>query len=154
MISESTMKAAKRNRNSNYITRETVYNPSTEDLETEIKYNFLPEGPHAPNKQEAKALRRICSQTGLTAKEVREHKKYRKELAQAAKSSHVETGVYKSPTERAMKKIALRLRKEVAREQGISHKNPNFFEFFKEKWKTYEFIRYDICAKEAFDLVN
>lgn len=154
MRSESTMKAAKRVHNANYITRETVYNSFTGELEIEVKFNMLPQGPHAPNKQEAKALRRICSQTGLRPEEVREHKKYRKELAQAAKTSHVETGVYKSQTERTMKKLALRLRKEVAREQGISHKNPNFFEFFKEKWKKYEFIRYDICAKEAFDLVN
>jgi hypothetical protein len=40
--------------------------------------------PHGPNKNEAKALRRICAKTGLGPDQVREHKKYRQELAQAA----------------------------------------------------------------------
>lgn len=42
-----------------------------------------PGAPHIPNKNEAKALRRIMSQTGLTREEVRSNPKYRKMLAQA-----------------------------------------------------------------------
>lgn len=42
------------------------------------------EAGHVPNKNEAKALRRICAQTGLTPEQVRQHKKYRQMLAQAA----------------------------------------------------------------------
>jgi hypothetical protein len=40
--------------------------------------------PHAPNKNEGRALRRIMAQTGLTADEVMERKCYRVEIAQAS----------------------------------------------------------------------
>jgi hypothetical protein len=43
-----------------------------------------PRGPHAPNSGEAKALRRLCAQSGLTPAEVRERRIYRQQLAQAA----------------------------------------------------------------------
>lgn len=39
---------------------------------------------HIPNKNEARTLRRLCAQTGLTPEQVREHKKYRQLLAEAA----------------------------------------------------------------------
>jgi hypothetical protein len=39
---------------------------------------------HYPNKNEGKALRRICAQTGMTPEQVRGIKKYRQELALAA----------------------------------------------------------------------
>ena len=39
---------------------------------------------HYPNKNESRALRRICAQTGLKPDQVRAIKKYRQELAQAA----------------------------------------------------------------------
>lgn len=39
---------------------------------------------HYPNKNEARALRRICAKTGLKPDQVRAIKKYRQELAQAA----------------------------------------------------------------------
>ena len=38
--------------------------------------------PHHPNKNEAKALRRIMAQTGLTKEQVRDNPKYRKMLSQ------------------------------------------------------------------------
>ncbi len=40
---------------------------------------------HLPNKNEAKVLRRIMSETGLTEKEIRTHKKYRIKLSEAQK---------------------------------------------------------------------
>src|SRR4051812_31831752 len=40
--------------------------------------------PHGMNKNEGRAMRRICSRTGLTPDQVREHKTYRQELAKAA----------------------------------------------------------------------
>lgn len=41
---------------------------------------------HYPNKDEAQALRKIMSSTGLSEKEVRADKKYRKQLSEAQKS--------------------------------------------------------------------
>ena len=41
--------------------------------------------PHVPNKNEAKALRRIMSQTGMTSEEVYTVLKFRQQLADAAK---------------------------------------------------------------------
>lgn len=38
--------------------------------------------PHHPNKNEAKLLRRIMAETGLTKDQVRQHAKYRKMLSQ------------------------------------------------------------------------
>jgi hypothetical protein len=43
-----------------------------------------PDIGHLPNKNEAKTLRRLCAETGLTPDQVRLHKKYRQILAQAA----------------------------------------------------------------------
>jgi hypothetical protein len=41
---------------------------------------------HYPNKDEAQELRKIMSSTGLSEKEVREDKKYRKQLSDARKA--------------------------------------------------------------------
>lgn len=49
---------------------------------------LAPPGVHVPNRDEARLLRRIMSETGLTEAQVRERKKYRIMLTQAAKASH------------------------------------------------------------------
>jgi len=46
---------------------------------------FFENAPHAPNKNESECLRRIMSKTGLSDEEVRSHKIYRKQLADASK---------------------------------------------------------------------
>jgi len=48
----------------------------------------IPSGPHAPGGKEAKLLRRLMSETGLTEEQLREHKKYRVMLSEAQKSEH------------------------------------------------------------------
>lgn len=42
---------------------------------------------HYPNKDEAKLLRRLMSETGLTEDEIKSYKKYRKMLSEAQKKS-------------------------------------------------------------------
>lgn len=68
----------------------------------------IPSGPHAPNKNEAKLLRRLMSQTSLNEEQIRQHKIYRQKLAQARLAG----GPGKTPAQR----YALRLRKQILRE--------------------------------------
>jgi hypothetical protein len=49
----------------------------------------LPSSEHIPNQREAKALRRLCAQSGLSPEQVRQHKAYRRVLAEAARSAHL-----------------------------------------------------------------
>jgi hypothetical protein len=80
-ISESRMKALKRQRG---LVR--VPDPDYPE-EDSLFLASVPPGPHAPNKAEARLLRSICAKTGLTPGQVRERKRYRQVLAQAARSS-------------------------------------------------------------------
>lgn len=78
MISESAMKALKKDRFKNF-----------RDDDDDLNFNYLrllPTGPHAPNKNESKKMREICSKTGLSPQEVRKIKHYRVELANASKA--------------------------------------------------------------------
>lgn len=50
------------------------------------KYDLPEDGEHIPNKQEAKLLRRLMSETGNTEEEIRDIPKYRRMLAEAQKS--------------------------------------------------------------------
>lgn len=68
----------------------------------------IPAGPHAPGGKEAKLLRRLMSETGLTEEKLREHKKYRVMLSEAQKSEHTSSGMpsrMKQRMTRAMKAI-------------------------------------------------
>lgn len=49
----------------------------------ELRKKKAGRGVHVPNKNEAKLLRNLMSKTGLTEKEIREHKTYRKMLSMA-----------------------------------------------------------------------
>ncbi len=89
MPSESTMKLLKRNRrfiikevyNENY----NFFNDDGEPEYLEVRYlSSLPDGPHAPNKKEAKLLHRLCSQTGLSLSEIRQNRVYLTMFAKAS----------------------------------------------------------------------
>jgi len=67
----------------------------------------VPAGPHAPNSNEARVLRRLMSQTGLAEAELREHKCYRVALSEA----QVQRG-----TKTQVQRVALRARKRVTQE--------------------------------------
>lgn len=79
------------------------------------KYNMIKNDPtkHYPGKPEAKVLRRIMSQTGLTEKEVRDIKKYRQELAYARNKDHNHKYNYWNYKKRIFKRMLKRITKEL-----------------------------------------
>lgn len=73
--------------------RSYVWDEYEQEYEWQYTHPNIPaSAPHAPNKDEAKALRRIMAQTGLTEEQVRAHKKYRIELSNAQKVGRTRTG--------------------------------------------------------------
>ena len=128
MISESKMKALKKARNKNY----AHFELNEEYDESEICFaSQLPYGPHAPNKNESKALRRICSQTGLSPQDVRSHKKYRQELAKAASNEKK----FSSDESRYLHKRVIALRKSLSCESGLHPLSPSFTPIFIARWE-------------------
>lgn len=85
----------------------------------------VPAGPHAPNSNEARVLRRLMSQTGLSEAELREHKCYRVALSEA----QVQRGT-KTPVQRA----ALKVRKRVTQELQLPREHPRVKEAFIAAW--------------------
>ena len=86
-----------------------------ENGEWESTWRVIPAGPHVPNKNEAQLLRRLMAQTGLTEAELREHKTYRQQLAQARSARG---------TKSAEQRYGLRLRKQVLRELKLPKEHP------------------------------
>lgn len=70
-----------------YSEDDTYYNDGNIRRNSQRKTRRIANDPsrHYPNTNEAKALRRIMSRTGLSEEEVRLHPQYRKELSQAQK---------------------------------------------------------------------
>lgn len=101
----------------------------------------LPKDVHMPNKNESKVLRRIMSETGLSEKEVREHKKYRKELSTAQKvkdnpKSHLKGYLY--------------ILKQVTRELKLPKEHPDVIKLYlyrveetKKSWGYSSRMRYE-----------
>lgn len=77
---------------------------------------FAPDGVHIPNKNEAKVLRKLMSKTGLSEKELREHKKYRKVLSEAQKVPKAK----RTDKQKALDKIM----KSVTRELKLAKEHP------------------------------
>jgi hypothetical protein len=73
---------------------------------------------HYPNQDETRALRRIMSQTGLSAEEVRSHRKYRKLLSEAAKEGL-------KPKRNSMEKFYQNLIKKACRDTGLVPQHPD-----------------------------
>jgi hypothetical protein len=73
---------------------------------------------HYPNKDEAQALRKIMSSTGLTEEEVRTDKKYRKELSDAQKD-----GQKAKRTE--LERFYQKLIKEACKTTGFAPQHPD-----------------------------
>lgn len=82
--------------------------------------------PHAPNKKESECLRRIMAETGLTDEEIRVHKTYRKQLAEASKSR----GSLNS-TERYL----LNFMKRITQQTKLPIEHPDTKAAFLEAWK-------------------
>jgi len=93
-----------------------------------LKYGMGKNDPHIPNQEESKLLRRIMSETGMKEEEVRNIKKYRKLLSDAAKSSE-------TSNERGYDRIAKRLMKTVTKELKLAKEHPLCKEAFNRKAK-------------------
>jgi hypothetical protein len=139
MHSVSSMKALKRNRNSEFLV--AVFDGPYDD-DPFYEGRSLPPGPHAPNRNESHALRRICAQTGLTEEQVRARHVYRRELAVAARAQ--------GPGRPPGYSRARAVRRAVTSETGMHPLHPQFAEAYKRKWE----MRYHrLTASEALALV-
>lgn len=132
MISESQMKKLKKGRNKHFLFPTALYNPITEQTEFHTG-TPIPFGPHAPNKFESKAIRRICSQTGLTPEQIREHKTYRQQLVKAADNKKKEK-VFVSKTERKFLKLIEQTGKHLSQKMGLAKYHPQFAKEFHFHW--------------------
>src|SRR3990172_6995932 len=81
-------------------------------------------GAHVPNKNEARLLRKLMSQTGMSEKELREHKKYRKMLSEEQKKK----GKGKTPREM----IETFVMKQVTRELKLAKEHPKTKELYRK----------------------
>lgn len=100
------------------------------------------DGPHVPNKNEAHVLRRLMSQTGLTAEEVRERKTYRVMLSEAQKKQ--------GPHTRA-DRLVRQVLKEVTRELVLPKEHPRVKAAFETIWneRIRTWRRFDVVQMDA-----
>lgn len=81
---------------------------------------------HVPNKNEAKLLRKLMSETGMSEAELRKDKKYRVMLSQAQKVPAAKT----SP----LVKIKKTIMKDVTKELKLAKEHPLVQAEFKTRW--------------------
>lgn len=146
-VSVSSMQAFKKQKNKSYF-HSSNDDDLIHDLLSFVRATVtLPIGPHAPNSQEAKKLRQLCSRTSLTSEEVRKIKKYRQELANASKFK-----VKRHP----LWKLAFTIRRIVIKNNNLHPQHPQFFELFEKEWNNHSQVKYSkkelISAKEALAL--
>jgi len=95
---------------------------------------LAPPGVHVPNKNEAKMLRKLKSQTGLTESELREEKKYRKMLSDAQQRKGSKTA-----KDRAYRDLL----KKITRELKLPKEHPEvtkaLTKIWNEKYRTYNY---------------
>jgi hypothetical protein len=99
MASKSAIRCLKKKRTVNRVWDRELGDYVYEGLER------IPSGPHAPGGKEAKLVRRLMSETGLTEEQLREHKKYRVMLAEAHKSESKSSGFYSARKRRREARI-------------------------------------------------
>ena len=88
---------------------------------------YIPKGVHIMNKDESKLCRKLMSQTGLSEKEIRTHKKYRKMLSGAQVKG--QNGDYNR------NKYIERLWKDVTQQTKLAREHPISVNLFKYKLK-------------------
>jgi len=92
-----------------------------------MKKALAPEGVHVPNKNEAKLLRKIMSETGLSEKEIREHKTYRIQLSNVQK-------VVKSKLT-SEERVKIRVMKSITKKLKLAKEHPLVVEAFNKEWE-------------------
>jgi len=93
------------------------------------KNKKVPRGIHVMNKDEAKLCRRLMAETGLTEKELREHKKYRIMLSEAQKEG--QNGLDR------IEKLKKRYMKMATKETGLAKRHPKTLEVYERMVKSY-----------------
>lgn len=88
---------------------------------------YAPAGVHVPNKNEAKLLRKLMSQHGLTEEEVRSHKVYRVMLSAAQKGDPAQ-----AYGKEKLRKKAVALMKKITRERKLPKEHPLVVREFTE----------------------
>lgn len=96
---------------------------------SEKKRHALP-GVHIMNKNESKLLRKLMSETGMTEKEIREHKKYRKMLSEAQKVPAALRDKRQKAKDKVMKKVTMELK--------LAKEHPDVVAEFKKRWELYK----------------
>lgn len=86
-------------------------------------------GEHILNKNESKLLRKLMSETELTEKELREHKKYRKMLSDAQKVPVARLSELEKNKRDTMK--------EITKELKLAKEHPTVVEEFNRRWNIY-----------------
>ncbi|TFG95625.1 hypothetical protein E4H12_12890 [Candidatus Thorarchaeota archaeon] len=100
------------------------------------KHSVRPE-VHVLNKAEAKTLRRLMAKTGLVEKELRQHKKYRKELSEAQKAGA--NPINRTPEEKLEIKVMRRLLKDPKSPCcGLAKEHPLVQKEFKARMRLLE----------------
>lgn len=130
-------------------------------FEEELNYNnyqlyvsdnkYVDKNIHVMNKNESSLCRKLMSQTGLSEKELREHKKYRKMLSDAQKKG--EKGAYRN-------KYIEHIWKQVTQQTKLAKEHPISINLFRYKLKEhrYKYGGYDIynipIGKIDIDLIR
>jgi hypothetical protein len=100
----------------------TVYDRYQSKKGRKIAYNPL---KHISNKDEAKALRRIMSRTGMSEEQIRLHPKFRKELSEIQKDGQI---AKKSETEKFYQELI----KEACKKTGLVPQHPDTLKVLNE----------------------
>jgi vacuolar-type H+-ATPase subunit E/Vma4 len=109
------------------------YDPEWGDRDRDYDYlstrkRMAPPDKHITNKAEGKVLRHLMAETGLSEKQLREHKKYRKMLSDAQIEG---TKAKRSHKQKELDKIM----KGVTRELKLAKEHPDVQKLFKRRVK-------------------
>jgi len=93
------------------------------------KKRHAPAGVHIMNKNEFRLMRKLMSETGLSEKEIRAHKKYRKMLSEAQKVP--------AATKGKLQKAKNKVMKQVTRDLKLAKEHPAVVEEFNKRWNEF-----------------
>ena len=131
-----------------------LYDDDNDEYQTEHRYYSRPikryakPGVHYPAKPEAKVLRRLQAETGLSEQELREHKKYRIMLSDAQKEKGKKTW---------WERKAIKILKGVLSELKLPKDHPKVLERLRqrlEEHKKYQgrYFMYQLTAENIIKL--
>jgi hypothetical protein len=104
-----------------------------------------PPGKHIPDKNEARVLRKLMSQTGMSEDDIRTIPKYRKILSQSEKRV-----IDKKGANNQLNKFLEKIMKGVTREIKLPKEHPNVIDEFNKrvnKYKNDRFSRYSFMLR-------